>query len=159
MENKTKPSPAWWRCLSPIFFLSRADKERLVQAIRTAESQTSGEIRLHLDRRQSGHIVEHAKKVFEKLGMTRTRYRNGVLVYLAVDTKRFAILGDIGIHEKVTLAFWKSLAESVEKQFKEGCFADGLIFAINAIGAELQKHFPSDTDDRNELRDEISYSL
>jgi uncharacterized membrane protein len=141
----------------PNFFFTKAEKKKIVSAIQEAERNTSGEVRVHLERHVKGDILEHAKKVFEKIGMTKTKDRNGVLVFLATRDKRFAILGDQGINEKVPSTFWDDAARLMSNHFKKGEFAEGISKAILLAGEKLKAFFPRQADDKNELSDEISY--
>ncbi|HEX6850545.1 MAG TPA: TPM domain-containing protein [Candidatus Polarisedimenticolaceae bacterium] len=137
--------------------LSPDDERRVVAAIRAAERRTSGEIRVHVQGRCKGDPLAAAATIFERLGMTHTAARNGVLVFLAVDDRRFAIVGDKGIHEKVGAAFWDALRDALADRLRAGRAADGLIETVEAIGAELSRSFPRAGDDRNELADRVSY--
>jgi uncharacterized membrane protein len=102
--------------------------------------------------------MARARELFTRLGMARTELRNGVLVYLGVPAQSFAVLGDRGIHEKVSAEFWPELALAMADHFHEDRFADGIAEAVLRIGGELARHFPRLSPDTNELRDEISYS-
>lgn len=141
----------------PIFFFSKKEKEQIVSAIQEAERNTSGEVRVHLERKVKGDILEHAGKLFEKIGMTRTKDRNGVLILLVTKDKRFVILGDKGIHEKVPANFWDDAAKLMEDRFKKGEFAEGIAQAVLRAGEKLKAHFPRLADDKNELPDDISH--
>jgi len=136
--------------------LSTSDKQRIEASIRSAEEQTSGEIRVHIDRIGSPDPMQKATKIFERLGMTRTIERNGVLIYVCFAKKQLVILGDQGIHERVPEGFWNEVYELLSNHFKQGLFAEGLIAAIEASGAKLHEFFPPKTDDTNELSNEIS---
>jgi uncharacterized membrane protein len=138
--------------------LSGADETRVIEAIRDAESKTSGEIRVHIERRCGGRPLPAAERWFTRLGMHATRERNGVLFYLAVDERQFAVVGDAGIHGKVGEAFWGKLRDDLHAAFSAGAFADGLVRAIHEAGERLAEHFPRQGDDRNELSDEVSSS-
>ena len=141
----------------PVFFFSKTEKERIAQAIKEAEKNTSGEIRVHLALKAGDHVFGHAKKVFQKIGMTRTAQRNGVLIFLAIKDKKFAVLGDVGINEKVPEGFWSDVAEILQRHFKENKFAEGVSEAALRIGVKLKEYFPHQADDKNELPDTISY--
>lgn len=137
---------------------SSADKEAIVAAIQSAEVSTSGEIQVHIESRCKGDVLDRAVVVFDKLKMYQTQDRNGVLFYLAVEDKKFAILGDSGINEVVPENFWENIKEQMTIRFKAGEFTKGLIEAINEAGTQLGKHFPYQGDsDINELPDEISF--
>lgn len=143
---------------APATFLTIAEEARVLAAIREFESRTSGEIRVHLAGTVRDDILADAGRAFEQLGMTVTRERNGVLFFVATADRRFAVLGDVGIHEHVTDDFWNVVAREVEGHFQKGQFADGLVHGIARAGEALAKHFPPRPDDANELPDEISRS-
>jgi uncharacterized membrane protein len=136
-------------------FFSKLDSDRIVAAIAKAEADTSGEIRVHVTRREPEDIEAAARERFEKLGMPRTADRNGVLFYIAPRVRKFQILGDTGVHEKCGDDFWKETATELEGAFKKGEFSGGLIGGISRIGEVLKAHFPRGRKDRNELPDEI----
>lgn len=134
-------------------FLSAGERERITAAIRDAESKTSGEIVVHMvDRTQHMPTIE-AKKAFEKIGMTRTRERNGVLFFVAIRDRKLAVIGDKGIHQHVSADFWADVVKTVEVHFADSRFADGLTEGIAKVGNELARHFPHRADDVNELPD------
>ena len=135
---------------------SKNQVAKIKEEIVLAEKNTSGEIRIHLDKKCSTDPVEAAIKVFEKLGMTNTKDRNGVLIYLALKDKKMAIIGDTGIDEKVPEDFWESVKNTMVKNFKEGKFVEGISEAIKESGIKLSTYFPYQSDDENELSDEIS---
>jgi uncharacterized membrane protein len=137
-------------------FLAKLDQERIVQAIKDAEQQTSGEIRVHVQPRVTGGDLRTvAAKTFERLGMTKTALRDGVLLFIASEERQFMILGDQGIHEKVPPGFWDDIAAKLTSRFKNDEFTDGIIEAITAAGEKLKKFFPHGADDVDELPDEI----
>jgi Predicted membrane protein len=137
--------------------LNREDDKRIVSAIKQAELNTSGEIKVHIESHCNGNIMERSVKVFEILKLDKTKLRNGVLIYLAVEDKSFAILGDKGINNVVGENFWVNIKDEMAKLFKEGRFAEGLEKGILACGEKLKTYFPYQTDDINEITDEISY--
>ena len=137
-------------------YFSKTEIEKIKNEIISAEKNTSGEIRIHLDKKCSADPVEAAIKVFEKLGMTNTKDRNGVLIYLALKDKKMAIVGDTGIDEKVPDDFWESVKDTMLKNFKEAKFVEGICKAIKESGIKLSTYFPYQSDDENELSDEIS---
>jgi uncharacterized membrane protein len=137
-------------------FLAALDQPRIVAAIQDAERQTSGEIRIHVQpKSMGGDIRTVAERTFERLGMTKTALRNGVLLFIATEEQRFVILGDKGIDEKVPAGFWDEIAAKLTIRFKNGEFTDGIIEAIEAAGAHLGQYFPRAAEDVNELSDEI----
>lgn len=127
------------------------DDDRIVAAIAAAEQRTSGEIRVVVAREKTGDPVTAAQRQFERLGMTRTAERNGVLVYLCPHSHAFAVIGDRGIHEKCGQPFWAELAAAMTDHFKRGDFTGGLVLGIDRAGELLAAHFPRRPDDRNEL--------
>ncbi|AHW59254.1 TLP18.3, Psb32 and MOLO-1 founding protein of phosphatase [Draconibacterium orientale] len=138
-------------------YFNEAGKLQITNAIRVAETNTSGEIRVHIEKHCAGDVLDRAAYIFEKLEMHKTELRNGVLFYLAVEDKRFAILGDGGINQKVPDDFWESTKEVVIAKLKEGKYAEALADGIVMAGEQLKTHFPYQDDDVNELSDEISF--
>lgn len=138
-------------------YLTEKDKLEITNAIRVAETNTSGEIRVHLEKNCVGEVLDRAAYLFEKLEMHKTELRNGVLFYMAIDDKKFAILGDAGINQKVPDDFWESTKDVVIEKLKEGKIAKGLASGIIKAGEQLKAHFPYQEDDVNELSDEISF--
>lgn len=140
-----------------MFFFSRKEKKQILEAVREAEENTSGEIRVHLEHKAHGPVYGHAQKVFRRIGMTQTAQRNGVLIFLATGNKKFAVLGDVGINEKVPEGFWNDVAMIMQEHFKENKFAEGISEAVRRIGEKLKTYFPYQANDKNELSDNISY--
>jgi len=138
-------------------YFSDKDKLQIKNAIRAAELNTSGEIRVHIEKHCREDVLDRAAYIFKKLEMHKTELRNGVLFYLAVDDRKFAILGDAGINQKVPEDFWEEIKEKMAEKFKEGLFAEGLSQGIRMAGEQLKAHFPYQEDDVNELSDEISF--
>lgn len=139
-------------------FFTPEEQKRIVDAIRQAEERTSGEIRVHLERHSEEDPLEKAKKIFARLGLTRTKLRNGVLIYVATDHRKFAIVGDEGIHRVVPEDFWEEVKEEIQKHFRRGQFCEGLCLGIRKIGEKLRMCFPAEKMDTNQLPDEISES-
>ncbi|QRM89376.1 TPM domain-containing protein [Lacinutrix sp. WUR7] len=139
-------------------FLSTIEEQEVVEAIRLAEKSTSGEIRVHIENTFKDDIENRALEVFSILKMHNTRLQNGVLIYVAVKDKAFAIYGDKGIHEVVGTNFWNETKATIENQFKSGNFKQGLVDGILHAGEQLKKHFPISDSNRNELDNEISKS-
>ncbi|WP_281226619.1 TPM domain-containing protein [Flavobacterium aquiphilum] len=137
-------------------FLSKEDEQEIVEAIRVAEKNTSGEIRVHIEATTSLDHYDRAMEVFNELRMDETQLQNGVLIYLAVEDKTFVICGDKGINDIVTNTFWDSTRDAMASQFKQGYFKQGLINGILKAGDELKKYFPWQEGDTNELSNEIS---
>lgn len=138
-------------------YFSEKDKLQITNAIRAAELNTSGEIRVHIEKHCRENVLDRAAYLFEKLEMHKTELRNGVLFYLAVDDRKFAILGDAGINRNVPENFWEEIKDKMAEMFSEGQFAEGLSLGIRMAGEQLKSHFPYQKDDVNELSDEISY--
>jgi len=132
-------------------------KQKIVNAIKSAELNTSGEIRVHIEKSCPEDVLDRAAFIFEKLKMHKTQLRNGVLFYLAVKDRKFAILGDAGINAKVPDDFWDKTKELMVSHFKDGDLARGLEEGIKMAGEQLKTYFPWETDDVNELSDEISF--
>ena len=146
-----------FRDSNPGLFFSKKEKERIVAAIQEAEKQTSGEIRVHLERRFKGDVMAHAREIFERVGMTKTEQRNGVLIYIALKDNKFSIIGDEGIDQKVPDDFWEQTKDLMLVQFKKGDIPAGIIVGIKNAGAQLSAYFPANKNDVNELPDDISY--
>ncbi|MFI8377223.1 TPM domain-containing protein [Leeuwenhoekiella sp. NPDC079379] len=139
-------------------FLTAEEEQEIVEAIRQAELKTSGEIRVHLERDCEQEALDRAKVLFHQLKMDNTKAENGVLIYVAVDAKKFAICGDRGINKVVPTDFWQSTKDLMQAEFKNTHFKTGLVKGIESAGEQLAHFFPWDDDDVNELSDEISTS-
>lgn len=137
-------------------FLTAEEEQEIIEAIRIAESKTSGEIRVHLERSTKIAPLDHAKEVFHWLKMDNTKEENGVLIYVAVEDHAFAIYGDRGIDSVVPHNFWNSTRDIIQTHFKKQQFKEGLVQGIMQAGRELQQHFPWNHGDKNELSDDIS---
>ena len=140
----------------PKKFFTPEEQERITGEIRKAEEKTSGEIRVHLDCCAREDALDKARKIFEGLGMTRTEQRNGVLIYLATENRKFAILGDEGIHRVVPENYWEDVKDKMQAEFQKGRFLEGICFGVREIGEKLKTHFPVKENDRNELPNTIS---
>lgn len=138
-------------------FFSEEDKSKIMEAIAKAENATSGEIRVHLEEKCGEDVIKRATQVFAKLSMHKTELKNGVLIYLAVKDKKFAIIGDKGINNSVPENFWDTIKNNMQTAFSESRFADGIIGAIHESGEQLQHFFPFHNADVNEVSDEISF--
>ena len=143
---------------NPKNFFNEEEKVQLIQAIQKAEQLTSGEIRVHLAHRSNHPIFEEAKIVFEKMGMTNTKEKNGILFFLSLKDHQFVILGDRGIHDKVHEQFWKEIRDEVILHFKREKFLEGLVAGIQKCGEKLAKYFPRKTNDRDELSNQVTTS-
>ena len=140
-----------------ITILNREEDHRVVEAIKQAERNTSGEIKVHIENRCKGNVEERSLVVFNKLKLNETKLRNGVLIYLAVRDHKFAILGDEGINNVVGQGFWNDVKDLMLSHFKENRFAEGLEQGIQRCGEKLKTYFPYQSDDINEIPDDISY--
>ena len=139
-------------------FFSKEEQQKIVAAIKEAELNTSGEIRVHIENHCKKEALERAAEVFYDLKMNQTAARNGILFYLAFKDHKFAVIGDEGINKKVEHDFWNDIKDQMIFNFKENKFAEGLIAGILKCGDKLKKYFPYQNDDVNELSDEISFS-
>jgi uncharacterized membrane protein len=144
------------RIPDPKKFFTKEEEQQIMSAIQQAEKNSSGEIRVHLAKRSWGDVYKTAVKIFNKLGMYKTKQRNGVLIFICLKTKKFAIIGDKGINDIVGKNFWDDVAEILKTNFKQDKFVKGLTASIILIGEKLKKYFPYTSDDVNELNDEIS---
>jgi uncharacterized membrane protein len=140
-----------------IKIFSSEQQANIKAAIKEAELNTSGEIRVHIASKCPDNVLDCAASWFEKLKMHKTRLRNGVLFYLATEDKKFAILGDAGINSKVPSNFWDKIKNDMQTAFKQGDFEKGLSEGIKKAGEQLKQHFPYQQNDVNELNDEISF--
>ncbi|MEP2689722.1 TPM domain-containing protein [Maribacter dokdonensis] len=137
-------------------FLTAKEEQDIVNAILEAEKNTSGEIRVHIEAHTDKDHYERAKEVFHLLKMDNTKQENGVLIYVAVHDKKFVICGDKGIDNVVPKDFWQTTRNSIQKHFEKGAFKEGLVAGVLKAGEELRSHFPWQSDDTNELSNEIS---
>lgn len=137
-------------------FLTRDELNKIVESIEKAELETSGEIRFHMESRCKGDPLKRAIQVFKNLKMHKTELRNGTLIYLATEDKKFAIVGDKGINDKVPENFWEDVKEEMANNFKKKEFETGISRAILKVGEKLKEYFPHQSNDINELSDEVS---
>ena len=137
-------------------FLSNDDEKEIIEAIRNAEDKTSGEIRVHIESSIHGNIEQHVLEVFQLLKMDNTKLQNGVLIYIAVNDKSFAIYGDKGINQVVESDFWDCTKNIMQEHFIKGEFKQGLIEGVLNAGKQLQKYFPWEHLDNDELSNKIS---
>jgi uncharacterized membrane protein len=137
-------------------FLSAEEEQEIVEAIRIAEKNTSGEIRVHIEKTSEIEAFNRALEVFHYLKMDNTKDENGVLIYVAVEDKTFVIYGDKGINSVVPSSFWDSTKDVIQLHFKKGDYKQGLIDGVLKAGKEMQKHFPWHHGDIDELSNEIS---
>ena len=137
-------------------FLTKEEELEIIEAIRISEKSTSGEIRVHIEKETSLEAMDRAKEVFNTLEMYKTKEANGVLIYVAVKSKKFAICGDKGINEVVPNDFWEVTKKTMESHFKTNNFKQGLVDGILIAGEQLKKYFPFDDSDTDELSNEIS---
>jgi uncharacterized membrane protein len=134
-----------------------AEESRIENAIAQAELQTSGEIRVHIDNKCKENVLDRAAFLFEELEMHQTELRNGVLIYLAIQDKKLAIIGDAGINSKVQKDFWNEIKTQMIHDCREERFVDAIVNAVLSAGKQLTSHFPYQKDDQNELPNQISF--
>lgn len=137
-------------------FLTKDDELEIVAAIQAAEKETSGEIRVHIEATTDKEPFDRAREVFAQLGMDATKLKNGVLIYMAVNDRKFVICGDQGIDAVVPADFWDTTKEAMQSYFRSGDFKSGLLTGIRLAGEKLQTFFPFEADDTDELSNEIS---
>jgi len=137
-------------------FLTPDDEAEIIEAIRIAEKNTSGEIRVHLEKHTELDVFDRAAEVFDMLHMNNTKLSNGVLIYVAVEDRTLVIMGDSGINDLVPNDFWETTKDTIIAHFKNGKTKQGLVEGILMAGEQLKKHFPYQKDDKNELPDKIS---
>lgn len=142
--------------MSKEVFLTNEEEQEIVAAISMAEKETSGEIRVHIEKTTSISVYDRALEIFVELKMHETELKNGVLIYLAVADKKFVICGDKGINDVVPEDFWNTTKDTMKNHFKSGDFKQGLIDGIQKAGEQLKKYFPWESVDTNELSNEIS---
>jgi uncharacterized membrane protein len=133
------------------------EQRRIRIAIENAEKYTSGQIRVCIEKTCSENVLDRAAKYFHKLDMHKTKHRNGVLVYVATVDRKFAIIGDAGINKVVPADFWDSTKEDMLEHFKLGDLVEGIVTGLKIAGDHLQKFFPHNADDTNELSDDIAF--
>ena len=137
-------------------FLTANQEKTIIKAIQTAEKHTSGEIRVHIESKTEKPTLERAKEVFLYLKMDQTKQRNGILLYAAVESREFAILGDHGINQVIPKGFWEEEKKMVLDYFAKKQFEEGLVKVIKKVGEKLNEFFPYEKEDTNELSDTIS---
>lgn len=143
--------------MKPDEYFTPEEKQRILDAIAQAEKETSGEIRVHIEKDCKTDVLDRAAYLFATLGMHKTKLRNGVLIYVAMEDRKFAILGDAGINARVPAGFWDHVSEVMVSYFREGKLAEGLAEGIRLAGEQLKQYFPWQEGDANELKDDISY--
>ena len=139
-------------------FLGKLEHDRIAKAIATAEATTSGEIRVFIQRGNVADAVSEARAQFERLGMTQTRERNAVLIFVAPRAQKFAVIGDRGVYEKCGEPFWEALTQAMRPHFQAQHFTDAIVHAVREAGSLLAQHFPRRPDDRNELPNAVEES-
>jgi uncharacterized membrane protein len=145
--------------MRPDTFVAALDDERIVAAIRDAEARSRGEIRVHVAEREIEDPQAEAALVFARLGMADTAERNGVLLFVAPESRSIAVIGDREAHARCGGdAFWAAVVETIREEFRAGRFTEGLVAGVRAVGDELARQFPRrpGETDRNELPDSVS---
>ena len=138
-------------------FIKQLREDEIVQAIRAAERKTSGELRVFISHKSVEDPVAAAREEFARLGMEKTRERNAVLIYLAPATRKFAVIGDLGVHARCGDAFWQELARTMTAHFRKSEFTEGIVQGIKRAGELLAEHFTRRPDDGNELSDHVEH--
>jgi len=141
--------------ISNIF--SQEEKQIIVDAIKKAETDSCAEIRVHIDSRCKGDVMDRASNVFDKLGMQKTKDRNGVLIYVAINSNKCAVIGDIAINKVVEPRFWEDCYSIMRESFSKEDYCKGIANVIEMCGEVFSHHFKYTSDDVNELPDEISF--
>ena len=141
--------------MKPKEFIDKLDDAKVTAAIASAEQKSSGEIRVFVSNDKPADALAAAEAEFLKLGMVKTRERNGVLIYFAPKIQQFAVVGDKAIHEKCGADFWQGIASRISAHLKAGEFTEAVVEAVTEIGAVLARHFPRSPDDRNELPNQV----
>lgn len=143
--------------MSPEKYFTQEQKEAMVSAIQQAEQDTSGEIRIHFENHTKKDVLDRAAQFFAELKMHKTALRNGVLIYVALEDKKLAILGDAGINAKVSEHFWDEIKNQMVEKFKANQVCEGICNAVVEAGRQLKAYFPCQADDVNELSDDLSF--
>jgi len=138
-------------------FFSDLQQQAIIKSIENAELNTSGEIRLHVEDTCKINPIDRAIEIFLKLEIHKTELHNGVLFYLAIKDKKIAVIGDKGINDIVTENFWDDVKNEIINQFKNNQFTEGICKGIEMAGEKLKMHFPFQSDDTNELSNDISF--
>ena len=136
--------------------LTKQDKKEIIAAIIQAEKMTSGEIRVHLQKKCKEDVFWEAKKVFHRLRIHKTKHRNGVLIFVALESRKFAILGDSGIHHHVGDSYWSQARDKMASYFMKGQMKEGIVAGVLGIGEKLRMHFPTNVHSKNEISNQIS---
>lgn len=138
-------------------FFTAEEEAHIINAIQEAEKQTSGEIKVHVEEHCYIDLLDRSAEVFAKLEMHQTSLRNGALIYVAIEDHLFSVIGDAGINEVVEPNFWDDIRDIMQEHFAAGQIVEGLAAGIKRVGEKLKKHFPYQSNDTNELPDDISY--
>jgi len=147
----------WFRNNAEDYFTLH-QKSVIVAAVKQAEKQTSGEVRVFIESKCSYvNAIDRAKELFDKLDMHKTEERNAVIVYVAIKHRQLAIFGDAGIYEKVGQKFWDEQLKQMLQYFNREDFVEGIATVVSEIGEALHQHFPYQKNDVNELPDDIVF--
>lgn len=143
----------------PKVFFTETEKTDIVQAVKAAETNTSGEVRVFVESKcKYVDAIDRAREVFYYLEMNNTELHNATLVYVAMKDKQMAVFGDDGIYQQTGEAFWKNALQKMSANFKQENIAHGIIATIGDIGNALHTYFPYDAEtDKNELPDDIVF--
>lgn len=138
-------------------FLKQLHEDQIAAAIREAELRTSGEIRVFVSQKNIDDPIAAARSEFARLGMTKTLGKNGVLIFVAPGVRKFAVIGDAGVHQRCGDEFWKELTNEMSGHFRSLRFTEGIIHGVRKAGQLLAQHFPKSSDDKNELSDDVAH--
>ena len=138
-------------------FIPSDGQRRIADAITAAERHTTGEICVHVTPRCRGNVMKRAARTFNRLHLYTTKRRNAVLIFVAYEDRKFAILGDTAINEAVPEGFWDGEVEELGRFLKAGRQVDGLCEIIAHMGEKLSMYFPGERDDENELSNEVTF--
>jgi uncharacterized membrane protein len=146
-----------WKSRKTSAFFASLERDKIVEAIQRAEAKSFGEIRVHLHHGKIADARAGAEKAFRRLGMDKTRHGSGCLVFIAPDSRAFAVIGGAGIHEKVGETFWGAARDEAQRLFAQGKFTEGIVAAIDLLGEALTRHFPKRGEaDTNERPDDVT---
>lgn len=138
-------------------FITKEQQSLIIKSIERAELNTSGEIRVHIESKCKSDVMGRAISIFNYLKMYKTERRNGVLVYVAFESHKLAIIGDVGINERVPSDFWDGIKNNMVADFAQGRFVEGICRAVETVGESLKEYFPYKSDDVNEQPNEVSF--
>ena len=125
------------------------EQQRIRAAIADAEKNTTGQVRVCIEKKCIEPVLDRAAKYFHLLDMHKTRLRNGVLIYVSTVDRKFAIIGDVGINKAAPVTFWDDTRNNMLQHIKYGNLVEGIVAGLEIVGNSLKKYFPQDVDDVN----------